>query len=72
MITIYDDDLPISVAERIITGTKPHNSTLSEVFARACGASEEDAKTCDMFSIEEIKEIADYLMIYCNNHQNGD
>lgn len=72
MITINDNDMPITAAEKIITGTKPNNSILTEAFAKACGFSEEEAKMCDMFSIEEIKEIAEYLMIYYNNHKNGD
>ena len=71
MITINDNDLPITVAEKIINGTKP--SDLSEQMRKSveklfgsCG------NTQDMFSLDEIKEIADYLMVYYNNHLDGD
>lgn len=56
MIQINDNDLPITVAEKIINGTKPYNPS----------------DTQDMFDIEEIKEIADYLIVYYQAHQNGD
>lgn len=72
MITINDNDLPITAAEKIISGTKPNDSMPCEEFARAFGISPEETKTCDMFTNEEIKEIADYLMVYYNSHQNGD
>lgn len=48
MVTINDNDLPITVAEKIITGDE-HNGEFA------------------MFDPEEIKEIADYLMLYYNN-----
>lgn len=56
MIQINDEDLPITVAEKIINGTMPSNST----------------PTIDMFDLEEIKEIADYLIVYYDAHKNGD
>lgn len=56
MIEINDTDLPITVAEKIITGTKPYVAS----------------DTVDMFSLEEIKEIADYLMMYYESHKEGD
>ena len=58
MIEIKDTDLPITVAERIITGTKPYGGVL--------------AVTIDMFSVDEIKEIADHLMVYYESHKEGD
>lgn len=71
MIQINDNDIPITVAEKIITGTKPYNPTemmkaLSKVITG------DDCDTQDMFDLEEIKEIAEYLMVYYNTHQNGD
>ena len=71
MITILDNDLPISVADKIITGTKPYDAT-SCAKAIAEALTGEKCETMDMFSLEEIKEIADYLMIYYNMHLNGD
>ena len=60
MIQINDNDLPITVAEKIINGTKPYNP------------DENASDIRDMFDIKEIKEIADYLMVYYQAHQNGD
>lgn len=65
MIQIEDNDLPITVAEKIITGTKPYNpSELVKPFVTT--------NTQDMFDLEDIKEIAKYLMTYYNSHPNGD
>ena len=58
MVEIYDTDLPITVADKIITGTKP------------CVAI--PAESIDMFSIDEIKEIVDYLMVYYESHKEGE
>lgn len=47
MITINDNDTPLTVAEKIIKAT-------------------------DQYSIGEIKEIADYLWVYCLSHEKYD
>lgn len=73
MIQIEDNDLPITVVEKIITGTKPYNpSPLMQKLSDAIVGGEGAGNTQDMFSLEEIKEIADYLIAYYNNHENGD
>lgn len=73
MIQIKDDDMPITVAQKIIRGVKPHNaSPTMKALARAVTGDESAGDTVDMFDLEEIKEIADYLMVYYNSHQNGD
>lgn len=36
------------------------------------GGSVDDNETVDMFELEEIKEIADYLMAYYQAHIDGD
>lgn len=73
MIQIMDNDLPITVAEKIIKGVKPYNATPAmKAFAKAFTGNETASDTQDMFSLDEIKEIADYLIVYCNNHQYGD
>lgn len=73
MIKIEDNDLPITVAEKIVNGKKPNNAPEWMLNAvKALTGSNEGADSCDMFSLEEIKEIADYLMVYVNGHQNGD
>lgn len=73
MIQIEDKDLPITVAEKIIKGTKPYNPTpLVKSLSVAITGDEDAGDTQDMFALEEIKEIADYLLVYYNSHQNGD
>lgn len=71
MIQINDRDLPITVAEKIINGTKPYNPTeMMKALSKAITGNE--CNTQDMFDLEEIKEIADYLMVYYEAHKNGD
>ena len=73
MIQINNDDLPITAAEKIIRGTKPSNQTeFAKSLAKAITGNEDAGDTQDMFELEEIKEIADYLMVYYHAHQNGD
>lgn len=73
MIQINDNDLPIMAAEKIINGIKPYNPTtdLMKALAKAAAVNEQSINTQDMFDLEEIKEIADYLMVYYQAHQNG-
>ena len=73
MIEIKDNDLPITAAEKIITGTKPYISTpLTKAVVKALTGDEKAGDTVDMFDLEEIKEIADYLMVYYEAHKSGD
>ena len=73
MIEIKDTDLPIMAAEKIITGTKPYVATpLTKAVVKAITGSETASDTVDMFGLEEIKEIADYLMVYYESHKEGD
>ena len=71
MIQINDNDLPITVAEKIISGTKPNDlsETMRNATEKLLGVK---ADTQDMFTLEEIKEIADYLTVYYQAHINGD
>lgn len=72
MIEIKDDDLPITAAAKIIAGTKPVNvGPMLKAAAKALTGIEHDGTT-DMFSLEEIEEIADYLKTYVEHHKNGD
>ena len=73
MIEINDTDLPVTVAEKIITGTKPYVATLlTKAVVKAITGSETASESVDMFDLEEIKEIADYLMAYYDSHKEGD
>jgi len=40
--------------------------------AKAVTGNEHSSDTQDMFDIKEIKEIANYLMVYYQAHQNDD
>lgn len=73
MIQINDTDLPITVAEKIINGTKPYNSTeLMIALSKAMTGDEHASDTMDMFDLDEIKEIADYLIVFYESHKKGD
>lgn len=73
MIEIHDTDLPITVANKIITGTKPCVAMpLTRAIAKAITGSEAAAESIDMFDMDEIKEIADYLMVYYESHKEGE
>lgn len=74
MIQIDDYDLPIQVAEKIIGGTKDVPASMLDKAAYRAFAGKEIGKTVskDMFDLEEIKEIADYLIVYYDAHKNGD
>ena len=73
MIQINDNDLPITVAEKIIKGIKPNNPTpFMKSLAKAVTGDEHASESVDMFDLEEIKEIADYLIVYYESHKNGD
>ena len=73
MIEIKDTDLPITVAEKIITGTRPRIDTpYTKAIVKAITGSETAAESTDMFGIDEIKEIADYLTVYYESHKEGE
>jgi hypothetical protein len=73
MIQINDNDLPITAAEKIINGVKPNNPTpLIRALAIAATGDAHAGETVDMFDLEDVKEIADYLMVYYEAHKNGD
>lgn len=71
MIVINDKDLPITVAEKIISGIKKYN-TSPTLTAITKAITNEEELTEDMFTLEEIKEIADYLIVYYKSNENGD
>ena len=78
MITIDDFDSPIMAAQKIIHGTRkekisPVAAKIATLVAgRAISEGDLPEADMDMFDLEEIKEIADYLMVYYNAHPNGD
>lgn len=68
MIQINDYDLPITVAQKIITGTITEKTPLTDTVEILTGMN----ATHDMYSLDEIHEIAIYLMMYCMSHKEGD
>ncbi len=74
MIQIDDYDLPIQVAEKIIGGTKEVPASMLDKAAYKAFTGKEIGETVHrgMFELEEIKEIADYLMVYYQAHIKGD
>lgn len=74
MIQINDFDLPIQVAEKIIGGTKEVPASMLDKAAYKAFTGKEIGETVhrDMFDLEEIKEIAGYLIVYYEAHKNGD
>ena len=71
MITIEDNDLPITAAQKLICGTKPNNpNELQRCLAKVTLGDETALDTQDMFSFDEINEIAQYLLVYCNARQD--
>ncbi len=74
MIEINDFDLPIHVAEKIISGTKdvPASQLDKATYKFFTGKEISETVSKDMFDLEEIKEIADYLIVYYESHKNGD
>lgn len=73
MIQINDNDLPITVAEKIITGTRSIKPTDVQKLAYKVFLWEECGETIeeDMFSAEEIREIADHLYAYVRANEGG-
>ncbi len=74
MIQINDSDLPIQAAEKIIGGTEDVPASMLDKAAYRAFTGKEIGETVskDMFDLEEIKEIAGYLMTYYEAHKNGD
>ena len=65
MIHINDNDTPCLVANKIIYGTKEGKpNKLAQAFGQIGGD--------DMFDIDEIKEIAEHLLIYYNTYKDRD
>ena len=77
MIQIDDYDLPITAAEKIIRGTRPAiRSALAQAVVNTMiknGIVPQDKveyDTEDMFDLEELEEIAQYLTVYCESHKH--
>ena len=73
MIQINDNDQPIEVVQKLVTGTKIVTlGPLSRSVRKAITGEDLKEAEEDMFSMEEIKEIIDYLTVYYEAHKEGE
>lgn len=80
MITIEDHDTPIQAAAKIIYGTRPLEETeKTSLFQTlnivATPSQLDDLTLCskyeaDMFDVDELQEIADYISLWCSRHKD--
>ena len=72
MITIEDNDLPIVVAQKIITGTKPYNPTpLMKQVAEVLHLLKKEGKTVLVIThdTELVREVADQVVTMKSNSE---
>lgn len=73
MIEIQDYDEPIAVAEKLITArTIRKCGSLDKILQKAFTGQELDEVECDTFSDEDLKEIAEHLLVYVKRQEGGD
>ena len=76
MIQIEDNDSPITVAQKLIHGTKSATVTpfmrLGAALALGPVPEPGEKTEVDMFSNAEIREIAAYLLTYSKYHKEDD
>lgn len=72
MIQIDNTDTPIEVAQKIINGTMEVEANMvDKAMMRTFGCKEVNKIRRALFDLEELKEIAGYLLVYCNTHKGG-
>ena len=72
MIQIDDYDLPITAAQKIICGKRFNNLTpLEKAIRVAVSGGRKEGDKVEMFSINEIEEIAAHLTEFCRRHRSG-
>ena len=72
MIQIDNTDTPIEVAQKIINGTMEVEANMvDKAMMRAFGCKKVEKIRRALFDLEELKEIAGYLLLYCNTHKEG-
>lgn len=73
MITIDDYDMPITVAEKLISArTRRKACQLDKIFQKAFTGKEMDEVECDTFSDDDLREIAEHLLVYVKHEEGGD
>ena len=66
MIQINDNDAPITVVEKLITATREPNNKLEEGINAIFGGEGKP----DMFTDDELREIADYIYVYLKHNDS--
>ena len=70
MIKIYESDQPIEVAVKLITATtKIKRSALGIAMAHAAGKEATEEVDVRIFDKQELKAIAEHLLIYVNEDE---
>lgn len=70
VVEIYDYDQPITVAEKLISATCIRKcSSIDRIFQKAFTGKELDEIECDMFNDDDLKEIAEHLLVYVNRQE---
>ena len=68
MIKIHENDQPVEVAAKLITATtRIERSKLGIAMARAAGKEVEEEVDVRIFDKQELKEIAEHLLVYVKN-----
>lgn len=66
VIEINERDLPITIAEKLISATVERDENdVAYKLIKCLGGTESDAAV-DFLSVDDLKEIADYLYVYVN------
>ena len=69
-IEISADDQPIEVAKKLVTATYIRDASRMEKSIRASfGVKAPEIVKEDFFSIDDLEEIAGYLILYCRKHK---
>ena len=63
------DDLPLTVAHKLVTAIKPYEPGNSKAIL---SPEHKEEILVDMYSTSELREIAEYLMIYCDAHERNE
>lgn len=71
MIQIENNDLPVTVAQKLITATSTVNATplhklVYKSIGKECGETVEE----DMFNDDDLREIADHIYAYLRRNRN--
>lgn len=73
MIEIQDYDEPIVVAEKLINArTKRKCGSFDKIIQKAFTGKEMDEVECDTFSDDDLREIAEHLLVYVKHEEGGD